>query len=121
MTTKKALKKSIANWEKNVKDATNGAILKLGPSQCPLCCKFLTLDAKCIGCPVYEKTGQIFCKGTPYIEAHFYNTFDTNTRGQDLIRECEKEVEFLKSLLVQQTILKCIKKMWHKLLEIHLP
>lgn len=68
---------------------------------CPLCQKYNTND--CVGCPIYEVTGERYCEDTPYRKL-FRHTFDqhphTNIQNQcqtcaDLINE---EIAFLRFL-----------------------
>jgi len=56
--TLNALKGSIRKWEKIV----NGTGVDFGDANCPLCKLFLV----CEDCPIFLKTGQDGCKGTPY-------------------------------------------------------
>lgn len=104
--TLEALKASIAKWEKNAKAKTS-ADYSTHWSDCPLCLMFngddiRATDDRCIGCPVYEKSGAKWCEETPFYEAvrakdnwHVRSKFDT-----DKAREAARaEVTFLKSLL----------------------
>jgi hypothetical protein len=66
-TTLTALKQSIAHWERLV----SGNRLSneyIGIYDCALCLKFF--DDGCVGCPVYEKTGEPFCDGSSFMQAH---------------------------------------------------
>ena len=73
--TKQALEESIEHWEKNTTCDIDDA--SVGAGNCALCLIFFYDENKrylpeqklCKGCPVYEKTGEKFCKGTPYLEA----------------------------------------------------
>jgi len=91
--TEKALRKSIAHWERIVENG--GEDLE---ERCALCDRYMpgrghrviggcnTLD----GCPVYNKTGEDSCGGSPY-ETWFYIS--------DKLTWAEAELSFLKSLL----------------------
>jgi hypothetical protein len=61
-----AIKGSVYKWRDIAwQDGVDG-----GPSDCPLCKLFFHLG--CEGCPIYEKTGNKRCVGTPY-EDYFYS------------------------------------------------
>lgn len=64
----KALDASIAHWNRL---ATNTATIGERPSahHCALCQKFNKSDGACKGCPVVHKTGQPYCRSTPYTDA----------------------------------------------------
>ena len=96
---------SIAHWERNAAATTFGDI-KMGIDHCALCQDYH--DDSCEGCPVRERTGQVYCGNSPYIEA-----VRAHERLEELIRAndpevqrawekwraaAEAEVEFLKSL-----------------------
>ena len=108
--TFEALKKSIEKWEKIVAEKGKD----LGSDNCALCGLFATKDRKCVGCPVYMKTGEPLCRETPYIDwlkHHAYRHFnvllgDCNIMFTPCVVECptckelaQEELEFLKSLL----------------------
>jgi hypothetical protein len=64
-TTRKALNGSIKKWRKIVA----GTGIDLGDRNCPLCALFNSMSnpgGSCTGCPVKEKTGEPWCRGTPY-------------------------------------------------------
>lgn len=111
---KKALEASITKWEV-LTEATDPYTFKLGITDCPLCLEFVDLwstrpcfGCPCFGCPVYKKTGQPFCRNTPYERAYKAHTnwaFAVNLNNSlqnDLQAEFQaaarEEVEFLKSL-----------------------
>jgi len=111
--TFEALKKSIEKWEKIV----NGKEGDLGSLNCALCGVFITKDKRCVGCPVYMKTGEPLCRETPYIDwlkHHAYRHFnvllgDCNVMLTPCVVECpeckrlaQEELEFLKSLLSEK-------------------
>ena len=58
---------SINKWNKIVQ----GLEADKGPENCALCNEFLAKD--CVGCPVFERTGEPLCNGTPY--EHFGQVF----------------------------------------------
>ena len=63
----KALKDSIAHWERNAAAQTIGDI-KLGTDHCALCHAYYSND--CRGCPVNARTGKEYCVGRPYNAVH---------------------------------------------------
>lgn len=96
--TLKALKASIAKWEKNVEAETPDDV-KLGAQNCPLCALFNGND--CEGCPVAERAGAEFCDNTPYSGASI-EAVNWEYRGssrEDFQTAARAEVDFLKSLL----------------------
>jgi hypothetical protein len=88
--TQAALERSIAKWQGIVAGTTRD----LGPSNCGLCQLFL--NASCKGCPVFERTGQTSCRGTPYSD---YTVIDEIAPDRAL-DAAKREVEFLESLRV---------------------
>lgn len=71
-----ALKASIAKWKRNAVAKTPEEYL-IGAANCPLCVLFKNsecLGGWCIGCPVFEATGNILCDSTPYDNAHDAHT-----------------------------------------------
>jgi hypothetical protein len=99
--TLEALKGSIKKHE----NILAGTGIDKGPNNCPLCKLFWKYD--CEGCPVFAKTGETCCEGTPYSDwqEHIEDKHDMDFIDGDSIYcpECrrlvELEVEFLKSLL----------------------
>lgn len=99
--TLKALKGSIAKWEAIVA----GTGTDEGPNNCPLCQLFfgdlmVRDEGDCVECPVMQKTGQKYCKGTPYVEwddmtGDYESVADTIER----VNAARAELAFLKSLL----------------------
>ena len=100
-----ALRESIKHWER-LSTGKRRPSENVGRCDCSLCSLFNREDIpyqfKCLDCPVYQHTGQMFCEGTPFI------------RAQEIAEDCEKdepldtaefkeaaaeELEFLKSLL----------------------
>ena len=102
--TLEALKASIAKWERNA-EATDTYDFRIGEYDCPLCELFLHPD-HCECCPVFEKTSERFCRGTPYINASSALTWWVlgGARACDRARAAARdEVAFLKSLLPEET------------------
>lgn len=86
--TLEALKGSIRKWEGIVA----GTEVDHGEENCPLCEMFILKN--CRGCPVYDRTGEEGCYGTPYRQ--------TLRLGHDSVRykkAAQAEVDFLRSLL----------------------
>lgn len=111
--TIEAIKESIRLWEIK-REASDPSEIKLGADNCPLCKLYRTFDDDCVqscaGCPVYLKTGEIGCKGTPYSEAAGKKTAWMMTpmticgiefyAAKDKWQEAaQAEIDFLKSLL----------------------
>jgi hypothetical protein len=95
----KALEESIEHWKDNVALAKSGKLIGISPRFCALCLLFL--NGRCVGCPVFKRTGQLYCRGTPYDKAAFLREYlfqgkESDRRG--LIQACEEEVAFLESL-----------------------
>lgn len=96
--TLEALKDSIAKWKKNCEVKSLDNVL-LGSSTCPLCNLFnpsgdLYYEDKCVGCPVYENTGTMYCNNTPYEQIE-----DDDVDFDTFIELAHEEVKFLESLL----------------------
>lgn len=94
------LELSIEKWE-DVKKY--GSKAELGDTNCALCKEYLYLGGigslkNCKGCPVFERTGQIHCYGTPYKEYAVAKDPDRHTPRSILKEIAQREVEFLKSL-----------------------
>lgn len=69
---------------------------------CDLCDTFL--DNDCEGCPVYNKTKEKGCLGTPYVEAVSCFVDDQrNFKNPNFILAAQKELEFLESLLPKES------------------
>lgn len=95
-----ALRGSIAKWEGIVK----GTMEDRGTKNCPLCHMYHPMHKSplirlaelegCYGCPVAERTGEHFCKGSPHEQ---YVDADP---GSELEKQLAvQELEFLKSLV----------------------
>jgi hypothetical protein len=98
--TLKALKGSIAHWERMRKaDPTWGGEMPDAGS-CALCAMFLNLSA-CDGCPVEAKTKLRICVGTPF--SHASRIWKERAAGECSKRKWQlastAELKFLKSLL----------------------
>lgn len=61
-----AIDDSIQHWvdNENIQDSDVGAV---GCDNCALCSLFFKDD--CLGCPIAETTGELFCAGSPYSTA----------------------------------------------------
>jgi hypothetical protein len=94
-----ALKASIQHWEE-LSNITSFDDANIGPSSCALCGLFNTplkkKNEKCIGCPVYERTGLRLCHNSPY--GNVYRSLIGDDFPNFLIH-AKKELTFLKSLL----------------------
>jgi hypothetical protein len=103
--TLKALRASIAKWEANAK-APTPEDYKVDSLDCPLCALFW--DNQCYRCPVFERTGQPYCRDTPYTVAlHAKNVWSVVPKSKickDDAHSCARdEVDFLRSLLPSET------------------
>ena len=91
--TLKALKGSIAKWERIV--AGTGACH--GVDNCPLCELFW--DRGCRGCPVVQKSGYRLCIGTPFEGVGRHLSDEGFARTTSAKKAARAELAFLKSLL----------------------
>ena len=93
--TLKALKGSIKKWERIVA----GTGVDKGIDNCPLC-KIFWSDEQCGPCPVKEKTGENFCRNSPYKDWAF-EAPGTGTKAETEKQKAAAlaELKFLKSLL----------------------
>lgn len=82
--TLEALRGSVKKWQAIV----DGTGKNRGPSDCPLC-KLFFFVRLCVGCPVFERTGETGCGGTPYM--------DYEKHGELYLAQAE--LDFLISLL----------------------
>lgn len=99
------IENTIKVWE-DKKKASTVIDVRLGTQHCPLC--FVYYHNPCDGCPIKERTGDIYCVGTPYpnvADEKERVIFDNGpfTKMQDieaerLIQAIDKQIEFLKSL-----------------------
>ena len=106
--TLKALRESIKHWEENLEAAKarwfEGVLI--GWSHCALCKLHNSRDSNkpdCEGCPVREESGYIHCVNTPYEEVEsamgLRGLYKRNRKPEKVVAACEKELEFLRSLL----------------------
>lgn len=89
-----ALRLSIKKWQ-TISAALPQFILDGGTKTCALCKLHFTKDV-CLQCPVYRRTGQASCKGTPFEDFH------TAMIDRNLVahrKAAYDEVEFLQELL----------------------
>lgn len=98
------LQKSIEHWERNAAEKPEDASTRA--ADCALCGVFnnsYTAENDCLGCPVYEKTGETFCEGSPYPRAdtalRIWRRFPNSLREKEWREAARDELEFLKSLL----------------------
>lgn len=99
--TRHALEESIAHWKRNVEAETYEDI-HIGGAHCALCHAFV-FDAPdeetCLGCPVYLRTGQKDCMGSPYLRAYIARILFDLPGGREAWREAARaELTFLESL-----------------------
>ena len=70
--TAEALEASIEHW-REMTQVTKIYDIKIGRRECALCELFNTETIlpsyRCLPCPVYRKTGQEYCEGTPFERA----------------------------------------------------
>ena len=102
-----ALEEAIAHWKRL---ATGNRKLGegVGPSDCPLCSLYWKQEARgsaegprvwCNGCPVFERTGQEACRGTPYeAVSDAMDKDDSFMDTPEFMELAERELEFLESL-----------------------
>lgn len=99
---KEALLLSIEKWQTICDYYENGGkkvVYDGGVNTCSLCAIYL-LPSKdgedCVGCPVYNKTGEPYCRQTPY--AYYYGT-TAGTKDVALAHKYAKaELKFLQDL-----------------------
>ena len=98
-----ALKESIKHWERNAFGPIGEA--SVYSDDCSLCIRFdnddefsCTLNGE--RCPVYERTDETVCRGTPYEGISELLYYARVKGGETAYRNAAKaELEFLKSLL----------------------
>ena len=106
MTKSEALETSILQWQENVKAERSCDVL-IGEKDCAICAEFYSLE--CEGCPVYLRTGEGFCVGSPYGAAYTawisWKYTNPNSDGDTLLaardefrKAAQAEVDFLISL-----------------------
>lgn len=102
--TLKALKASIEHWEENCRAETTDDV-SVGANDCALCDEYHTGNhaTACVGCPVWAKTGEQYCRRTPYGAAKHarldWGWEPTPVNRAKFRRAARREVNFLKSLL----------------------
>jgi len=93
-----AIKGSIEKWDKVSKRKTCGTTR----ANCPLCSLYFA-ENSCKGCPIYEKTGQEDCRGTPFKEYVEYSNLEKY--NQDYIPSVNKTArkfrDWLKDLYIE--------------------
>jgi len=97
--TCKALKESIAHWERILL----GKDVNVGRQSCALCQRFsdhCQTPRSREECPVYEKTGDLFCEASPYRDfmGPWVRTGYLGHTEETIVLAWE-ELEFLRSLL----------------------
>ena len=99
----KALRASIAHWERNVAAETPDEA-GIGSRHCRLCAEYTA--GGCIGCPVSIKTGHMLCAGSPYdttvIALPAWRLQPTSMRVE-WKAAAQAELDFLKSLLPESS------------------
>lgn len=93
-----ALKGSIEKWRKI--EAGVGA--DYGEDNCPLCAEFLASFINCSGCPVFARTGQQYCIGSPYKDTWLPLRVDW-AETDEAKAAASEEREFLESLLPEKS------------------
>lgn len=98
--TLKDLKESIEHW-KRIETGTNACCEGIWADDCALCGRFLfdkPESEKCVGCPIFAKTGKTHCEGSPWQKVD--SLYTTSTHGSPEYFKAAKEMrEFLESLL----------------------
>lgn len=102
-----ALRASIEKW-RGYATTTPMEDIRLTISSCPLCVLYRLKSPYCRGCPVFEKTGEACCCGTPFEAAEaahdewYFAILEEREMQSDeaAFRAAAKaEFEFLESLL----------------------
>ena len=103
--TLKALKESVAHWERLLACKTKQELEAegYGAEHCALC-EMFSENPQCNGCPVAESTGEDSCDGTPYYKAdkeldRYLGYWVVNPRKTFPRKQVKAELDFLKSLL----------------------
>jgi hypothetical protein len=89
-------------WEDGNR-CVNGTEIEWGTDSCPLCDLFYWnnyLEPYCEGCCIFDDTGQILCKGTPY-RKYEYCVFDLNKVTKDSVRAVCAVREYLENLYIK--------------------
>ena len=100
--TLEALKASIRKWDANA-EAKTPEEYTLSTDDCPLCVRFVMKDGcdSIDGCPVWWRTRQRHCRGTPYGAAYdaLKRWRDSRQDGDEARAAAREEAAFLRSLL----------------------
>ena len=98
--TLKALKESIEHWKENVQKAKSGNLVSydISGDKCPLCKLFVNYESHPCGrvCPVKRYGG---CYLSPW--GVVVDILDSKSH-KGIVKACENELAFLKSLLPKQ-------------------
>ena len=98
---REALELSSKHWEENLAAATLEDA-SISASDCALCETFnMDRDSAgfCVGCPVFAKTREQFCGGTPYIDAICaLDNWEEHDDPSSWRIVAQAELDFLKSL-----------------------
>jgi hypothetical protein len=106
--TKEALAGSIKKWEQIVA----GEIADEGAWNCPLCLVFRTTfpsESDCYGCPIFENTGEKYCKDTPY------GVWDEYFGWHYVTKHNDRKAYNKKTKQLAQTELDFLKELYKKL------
>ena len=106
---RKLLRDSVDHWEENVERVKRGDLPDTRSSECALCREYNWGDRHCEGCPVYEHTGWLYCRSTPFqrVEAWRCLAIDAPASESDsiwdnLLRACQDELKLLNKLLEEE-------------------
>ena len=101
-----ALKQSIEHWRR-LATGQRKPDESVGPQWCALCEVFNRSWLMCKGCPVREKTGQPYCRKTPWTTIETYddggNTNDWLDNSPEARALAAEELAFLESLLPEES------------------
>ena len=104
----KALRESIAHWERNVAAETPEEAA-IGPDDCACCNQFRSIHGgNCAGCPISEATGDGWCIGTPYDAAALaleqWDRLRTDATRDAWRVAAQAMLDFLRSLLPVESL-----------------
>lgn len=105
--TLKALKGSIAHWER-LSSGTAKSGEDVTSKSCPLCKLFLR-ENSCEGCPVAKATKKWYCVGSPWERVRAVE-LGRGLRCDEFKEAAKKELQFLKSLLPNKKTTKLLAK-----------
>lgn len=94
--TLKALRASIAHWERLASGKRRAGEIP-GWRHCALCRSYLENSPYCLGCPVAD-AGHKRCVGTPYVRADI-QAFRYGLNSSEFKSAAAKELAFLRGLL----------------------